>query len=140
MRTTRPHFLLSSLIFWSSRTRGYSKFATLPPRSEILYPPLSPKGPAPSTPTPAYTPTSYAPVRSNGNNCHNTSIMLRARRDFLMNEARTIFTTLERTIYCKGSTAWNSLPPTERNLPCHEAFKHRQKRNLKEITKNLPVF
>ena len=54
-----------------------------------------------------------------------------------LNEARIIRTSVERSVYCKWARAWNSLPPTERNLPCHEAFKHHQKRNVKEITKNL---
>ena len=57
----------------------------------------------------------------------------------VLNEARIIRTSVERSVYCKAARAWNSLPPTERNLPCHEAFKHHQKRNVKEITKNLPV-
>ena len=43
------------------------------------------------------------------------------------NEARIILTSEERSVYCKRARAWNSLPPTERNLPCHEAFKHHQK-------------
>ena len=57
----------------------------------------------------------------------------------VLNEARIIRTSVQRTVYCKGARAWNSLPPAERNLPCHEGFKHHQKRNVKEITKNLPV-
>ena len=57
----------------------------------------------------------------------------------VLNEARIIRTSVERSVYCKGARAWNSLPPTERNLPCHKAFKHHQKDNVKEITKTLPV-
>ena len=56
----------------------------------------------------------------------------------VLNEAKIKRTSAERSVYCKGARAWNSLPPTERNLPCHELFKHHQKRNVKEITKNLP--
>ena len=56
-----------------------------------------------------------------------------------LNEARIIHTSVERSVYCKGARAWNSLTPTERNLPCHEAFKHHQKRNVIEITKILLV-
>ena len=40
----------------------------------------------------------------------------------VLNEARIICTSVERSVYCKGARAWNSLPPTEKNLPCHEAF------------------
>ena len=57
----------------------------------------------------------------------------------VLNEARITRTSVERSGYCKGARAWDSLPPTERNLPCHELFKHHQKRNVKEMTKNLPV-
>ena len=52
----------------------------------------------------------------------------------VLNEARIICTSVERIVYCKGARAWNSLPPTERNLQCHELFNHHQKRNVKEIT------
>ena len=55
----------------------------------------------------------------------------------VLNEARILRTSVERSVYCKGARAWNSLPPTERNLPCQKAFKHHQRRNVKEITKNL---
>ena len=44
----------------------------------------------------------------------------------VLNEARIIRTSVERSVYCKGGRASNSLPPTERNLPCHELFKHHQ--------------
>ena len=68
-----------------------------------------------------------------GKKYHN---ILKARRDFLMlNEVSIIRTSVERSVYCKGARAWNSLQPTERNLPCLEAFKHHQKCNAKEITK-----
>ena len=40
----------------------------------------------------------------------------------VLNEARTIRTSVEGIVYCKGDKAWNSLPPPEKNLPCHEAF------------------
>ena len=52
----------------------------------------------------------------------------------VLNEARVIFTSVEKSVYCEGATAWNSLPPTENNLPCHKAFKHHQKGNVKEKT------
>ena len=41
----------------------------------------------------------------------------------VLNEARIIRTSVERSVYCKGAKARNSLPPTERNCPCHELFK-----------------
>ena len=57
----------------------------------------------------------------------------------VLNEAKIIHTSVERSVYCKGARARNSLPPSERNLPCHELSKQHQKGNVKEITKNLPV-
>ena len=70
------------------------------------------------------------------NNAKGKTILFYA---VVQNEARIIRTSVERSVYCKGARAWNSLPPTERNLPCHEAFKHHQKCNVKEITKNITV-
>ena len=54
-------------------------------------------------------------------------------------DARIIRTSVERSVYCQGARAWDSLPPTERNLPCYEVFKYHQKCNVKEIPENLPV-
>ena len=42
----------------------------------------------------------------------------------VLDEARIICTFVERSVYCKGTKSWNNLPTTERNLPCHVAFKH----------------
>ena len=52
----------------------------------------------------------------------------------VLSEAKIIHTSVERSVYCKGARALNSLPPTKRN-PCREA----QNCNVKEMTKNLPV-
>ena len=57
------------------------------------------------------------------------------RNAMVWNEARIICTFIERSVHCKGAEAWNSLPLTERSLPCHEVFKYHQKGKVREITK-----
>ena len=70
---------------------------------------------------------------------NNAECKMRIFDAIVLNEAKIICTSVERSVNCKRARVWNRLPPTERNLPCHEAFKHHQKCNVKEITKNLPV-
>ena len=70
---------------------------------------------------------------------YNTEGKTRLFDAIVLNKSRIIRTSVERSVYCKGARAWNSQPPTERNVPCHGAYKHHQKRNVKEITENLPV-
>ena len=62
---------------------------------------------------------------------NNTEGKTRLFDAIVLNEARIIHTSVERGAYCQGARAWNSLPPTDRNLPCYKLFKHHQKRNVK---------
>ena len=48
-------------------------------------------------------------------------------------------TAVERSVYCKGSHAWNKLPAGVQNVQTYDMFKNYQKHELLKITKALPL-
>ena len=60
----------------------------------------------------------------------NNSMRTRLFDAVVVQNVKNVKKPVERSVYCAGATAWNSLPAAERNLPSYESIRLFQKRKV----------